>query len=111
MLMEIKSGAMVTLTQLDQNIEIKARRVPETITYRYRSSDYISNHNHVVICKIPNGTRALYMCTSENVANANLIAKGAGPYGFKSKRLLFHCVLWGARPVWVSSAEADLKPC
>ena len=23
----------------------------------------------------------------------------------------YHCVLWGERPVWVSSAEAELKPC
>lgn len=52
---------------------------------------------------------ALYM-SSYNDGLAEAIAKkGRGPYGYAPTKVTYHLVLWGERPVWVSSEDAELE--
>lgn len=104
------TGTFVTLVQKREDVPIRARRVPEAVSSP-RSKAMADMLERIVICDIPNGARVLYLSSKADDFNIALRAKGRGPYGYTSPQLIFHCVLWGERPVWIANAEVELKPC
>jgi hypothetical protein len=112
--MGLKSGDMVILLQKHgEDCPIKARRVPEAVssprgpmnpdTLKYEAYD------RVVICNIPNGARVLYISSKRDAFRDAIAGRGKGPYGYRPGGVTFHFVLWGERPVWVSSEDAELR--
>lgn len=92
---------MVRLWQRREEIPITARHRPE--------SNSSPRNRQNVICNIPAGAHGLYMGSTEDSFNTALRAKGRGPFGFTPVRILYHLILWGERPVWVSSSDCELK--
>jgi len=112
--MGLKSGTMVELVQRREDVPIHARRIPESVTGprgKRNEDGTFEGYSRVVICDIPAGVKVLYMCSKDDAFSTALRAKGRGPYGYTPATVTYHCVLWGERPVWVSSAEVELKPC
>lgn len=112
---KLKSGTLVTLNQTRLDGAIYARRVPEAIKGPRSAKNPTTMANaaeaeRVIITTIPNGAQVLYMSTQEDAFNSALRANGTGPYGYTPAHLYYHFVLWNDRPVWVSSADAELRP-
>jgi len=103
--MSLKSGTLVTLHPSRDDRPIKARRVPEAL--RGPRNKVLER---VLICDIPEGTTVLYMSSQNDAFNTALRAKGTGPFGYTPVQIIYHFVLWGDRPVWVSSEDTVLKP-
>lgn len=113
--MEHKPGAYVVLRQRNDDIPIKARRAPERAFNAHTRGDYRFNVNaqisdDAVICTIPAGERVLYMSSKQDALSVAMRGRGPGPFNFRPGDIVYHLVLWGDRPVWVSSADCDLEP-
>lgn len=104
------TGTLVTLVQKREDVPIRARRVPETVSSP-RSKAMADVLERVVICNIPNGTQVLYLSSKADDFNIALRARGRGPYSYTPPQLIFHYVLWGERPAWISNEEVELRPC
>lgn len=104
--MALTSGTLCILWQKSDSVPIRARKAPVSV-----SNPRTQKVEDIVICNIPAGTRVLYMSSQADSFNNALRKKGTGPYGFTPAQLLHHLILWGDRPVWVSSGDCELKPC
>lgn len=101
---ELTSGALVRIHRIRLSRPVNARRRPARL--RDSAEDRVEDN---VITTIPEGAIALYM-SSYNDGLAEAIAKkGRGPYGYAPTKVTYHLVLWGERPVWVSSEDAELE--
>ncbi len=103
---DLRTGSMVRLWQRRDKVPIKARYQPKRIVFVNRKDD---NKDPNVICDIPAGAQALYMGSHRDALTEAMAKKGRGPFNFFPRDVLFHLVLWGERPVWVSSEDCELK--
>jgi hypothetical protein len=102
---DLRSGELVRLLTLREGGSVAARRRPDRRMVRDSAEDVEPN----IICNIPHGELALYVSShSDGLADA-IARKGRGPYGYVPKKITYHLVLWGERPVWVSSEDAELE--
>ena len=58
---------------------------------------------------IPDDTVVLYMSSQVDAFKEALRARAAGPRGYRPSSVVHHLVMWGERPVWVSSEDAVLE--
>jgi len=115
--MELQSGTMVVLWQKHENIEISARRFPEPWAQEFpepirspRAPLSLQREawDRVVCGTIPAGSLCLYM-SSKNDAFTEALSGRKGPRGWRPAKIVFHLIMWGDRPVWVSSEDCELK--
>lgn len=101
---------MAVLWQRREDKTIAARKRPERrgIVSRHTAKTEESVDDNV-ICSIPAGALVLYMSSYNDGLSEAIAAKGRGPYGMAPKKVTYHLVLWGERPVWVSSEDAELR--
>lgn len=99
----ISPGALVTLHPLVRGMmSIWARRVPEALNSpRAMKEDVGLAHQRIVMCNVPHGDHALYVCTVRDEH------QDAAPHRQGAERH-FHLVVWDGKPVWISSEDAAL---
>lgn len=109
-------GTMVELHQRHIDVAIKARRLPQRFasprtagTLTEHIADVASNRE-LVVGIIPSGTDVLYVSSKRDAFSALMAGKSASaPFGFRPGDVTFYLVLWGEKPVWVSSEDCDVK--
>jgi hypothetical protein len=101
---ELLPGQMVRLWQRADNIPIKARRVPEAVGSPRA-------YFRIVICEVPSGATCLYVASHRDAFAEAMQANqsSSGSFGFK-RGVEFNLIVWGDRPVWVSSSDCELEP-
>lgn len=114
--MDLQSGSMVVLWQKHEGIPITARRVPERVSSprsppsdgRRGSSILNAERQRVIIGEIPAGALVLYM-SSKNDSLTEALSGRKGPRNWTPAKIVFHLIMWGEKPVWVSSEDCELK--
>lgn len=112
---KLKSGQLVKLVRSDFVGDIWARRVPETLTSprSLKEDDAGKSKKRIVICEIPDGAMCLYIASkrdtfSDLMASRHRRLQSKHDDIDRPRRIVFHYVLWGERPVWVSSEDCNL---
>ncbi len=100
-------GDMVTIVQRNENGLVWARKQPNRMKFRPSVADArIEDAN--IICQVPNESKALYISSKRDTLKDALDGRSPGPFGYRPGEIVFHLVLWGERPVWISSADASV---
>jgi hypothetical protein len=108
----LKSGDLVIVRQQREHVKVCGRRMPRSWGGGNPAlgTTVAERIHNIVVCDIPNGARVLYMASQRDGLQAALAGRSKGPYGFRLGDIVYHLVLFGERPVWVSSLEAGLVP-
>lgn len=105
----MRPGDLVEVQRHRDNLGVWARRRPErAVMTTINAHGLVTTRGllddvALVMGEVLPGSRCLYMASV-----AEPPKKKPGPYGFESKRLTFHCLLWDGRPAWVSDDDCDL---
>ncbi len=100
-------GDMVVIVQKDSDHPIRARKQPNRLKFRAPVGD-LQKEDTNVICEVPNESHGLYISGIRDTLKDALDGRSPGPFGYRPGEVIFHLVLWGERPVWISSADASV---
>lgn len=92
---------------------ITARRVPEMLTdFHNLKKPLDETLARVILCYVDDGTQVLYLSSKrDDLLDALNGRKQRSDGSWSPGGRWFYLVLWGDRPVWLSSEECTLEAC